>query len=88
MEMFTVHYLWKQKTRSALGIYHENFHEFLSFVTRGFIIVSSIPKWYASAEKMKWFRNTYSGIAIIPTRLMVGTIFLQAEEKTQTGHKA
>jgi hypothetical protein len=24
MEMFTVQYFWKQKTRSALGIYHEN----------------------------------------------------------------
>jgi hypothetical protein len=58
LEMFTVQYLWKQKTRSALGIYHENFHKFLSFVTRGFIIISSIPKWYASAEKMKLFRNT------------------------------
>jgi hypothetical protein len=42
MEMFTVQYFWKQKTRSALGIYHENFNEFLSFVTRGFIIIGSI----------------------------------------------
>jgi hypothetical protein len=40
--MFTVQYIWKQKTRSALGIYHENFNEFLSFVTRGFIIIGSI----------------------------------------------
>lgn len=58
MEMFRVQYLWKQKTWSALGIYHEDFHEFLRFVTRGFIIISSVPKWYASAEKLKQFRNT------------------------------
>jgi hypothetical protein len=51
MNMMTVHYLWEQKTRTTLGVNHENFHKFLMSFVRSAIDISSIPEWYAAAEQ-------------------------------------
>jgi len=46
--VYISHYLWKQKTRSTLGVDHENFNKFLLFIFN-----VSISKWYAPTYTRK-----------------------------------